>query len=144
MRELAHVVVSEVRERGQGGKEQRDVVVAVLDEHVGKGIDKQEPPMREDLLLSSETAMASRQSVTKAVPSVPPSALSVSRLEAEFHHPRTHPPLFCQAAPSPVLLPISNVAFHLLAGSQPEPHLHAPHISAVLSPCSPSRKRWRD
>ena len=87
MRELAHVAVSEVRERGQGGKEQRDVVVAVLDEDVGKGIDKQEPPMREGLLLSSEIAMASRQSVRKAVPSVPPAALSVSRLEGEFHHP---------------------------------------------------------
>jgi len=86
MRELAHVVVSEVKERGQGGKEQRDVVVVVLDEHVGKGIDKQEPQMREGLVLSGEIAMVSRQSVRKAVPSVPPAALSVSRLEGEFHH----------------------------------------------------------
>ena len=86
MRELSHVAVSEVREQGQGGKEQRDVVVVVLDDHVGKGIDKQEPPMREGLLLSGKIAMASRQSVRKAVPSVPPAALLVSRLEGEFHH----------------------------------------------------------
>ena len=76
----------EVRERGQGGKEQRDVVVVVLDDHVGKPIDKQEPPMREGLLLLSEIAMASRQSLRKAVPSVPPAALSLSRLEGGFHH----------------------------------------------------------
>jgi len=57
MRELVHVVVSEVRERGQGGKEQRDVVVVVLDDYVGKAIDKQELPMREGLLLLSEIAM---------------------------------------------------------------------------------------
>jgi len=86
MRELAHVAVSEVRERGQGEKEQRNVVVVVLDDHVGKAIDKQEPPMREGLLLLSEIAMAFRQSVRKAVPSVPPAALLVSRLEGEFHH----------------------------------------------------------
>jgi len=47
MRELAHVAVSEVREWGKGGKEHRDVVVVVLNDHIGKGIDKQEPPMRE-------------------------------------------------------------------------------------------------
>jgi len=76
-----------MRELGHGGKEQRDVVVVVLDDHVGKAIDKQEPLMREGLLLLSEIAMASRQSVRKAVPSVPPAALSVSRLEGECHHP---------------------------------------------------------
>jgi len=86
MRELAHVAVSEVRERGQGGKEQRDVVVAVLGEHVGKAIDKQEHLTREGLLLVSEIVMASRQSVRKAVPSVPSAASSVSRSEGKFHH----------------------------------------------------------
>ena len=86
MRELAHIAVSEVREWGQDGKEQRDVGVVVLNEHVSKAIDKQEPPMREGLLLSGEIAMVSRQSVRKAVPSVPPAALEVSRSEGEFHH----------------------------------------------------------
>lgn len=67
MRGPVRIVVSEVREQEQGGKELREAEAAVLDDHVGMETDKRGPQMRKDLLPSAETAMATRQAVREVV-----------------------------------------------------------------------------